>query len=212
MYATKKKEWIIVNHFYLIRHGETSWNQLKKLQGHTDIPLNENGIKQAKQIAKRLATLPIDMVYSSDLSRAKQTAEEIAKFHPAARVRLAKEFRERCYGEWEGLHWDQINQLYPGYRGDRLNDGKFGIESFEAMQKRGMSKLLELCEAHPNQRIAIVSHGGFINSILHLISDGECGTGKTKMMNTSFNHISYQAGVWKIHTVNDCSHLDDDES
>ncbi|WP_170145192.1 histidine phosphatase family protein [Ammoniphilus oxalaticus] len=197
-----------MTHFYLIRHGETDWNHLKKLQGHTDIPLNESGIKQAKRIAKRLATTPIDHFYSSDLKRAKRTAQEIVRYHDLKPVLQAEEFRERCYGEWEGLHWDQIPKLYPGYGGGRPLGGEFGIETYEAMQQRGMSKLTELIGAHPNQHIAIISHGGFINSILHLISDGEVGTGKTKILNTSLNHISYEAGKWDIHTINDCAHLE----
>ena len=195
------------NHFYLIRHGETSWNQLRKLQGHTDIPLNSNGINQAKMVAKRLSTMPIDVVCSSDLIRAKRTAEEIAKYHRNKPILQAKELRERHYGQWEGLHWDEIQKLYQGYYEDQQNNEKYGIETIENMQTRGISKLLELSKTFPTQHIAIVSHGGFINSLLAHFTNGEHGTGKTRLVNTSFNHISYQEGKWNIHTINDSSHL-----
>jgi len=201
-------EGTMANHFYLVRHGETSWNQLRKLQGHTDIPLNENGISQAKMVAKRLSTLPIDIVCSSDLIRAKRTAEEIAKYHQGKSILEAKEFRERHYGQWEGLHWDEIQKRYPGYYDDQKNNGEHGIETIENMQTRGVSKLLELCQAYPNQHIAVVSHGGFINSLLYHFTNGEHGTGITRLVNTSYNHLSYQNGKWTVHTINDSSHLD----
>lgn len=201
--------WFLSNHFYLIRHGETDWNMLRKLQGHTNIPLNGNGFIQAQKIAKRLSTFPLKLVCTSDLDRAKQTANQIIKHHTIGQLVEAHEFRERNYGEWEGLHIDEIKRLYPEYRQGAPLGGKYGIESLENMHTRALRKMGELIATYPNEHIAIVSHGGMINALLHRLSNGLYGTGITKLTNTSFNHISYHNGEWTIHLVNDSSHLDD---
>ncbi|MBX6395401.1 MAG: histidine phosphatase family protein, partial [Alicyclobacillaceae bacterium] len=85
----------------LVRHGETVWNREQRLQGHQDIPLTDKGREQARAVARRLSTEPWDLVYSSDLSRARETAEIIAK-HCGVRVVTDPRLRERFYGRFEG--------------------------------------------------------------------------------------------------------------
>lgn len=200
----------MANHFYLIRHGETDWNKLQKIQGHTDIPLNDMGLLQAQRVAKRLSSYAIHHICSSDLTRAKQTAEAIAKYHPNRSIAHFPELRERNFGQWEGHEMERIKRLNPEVQDVGSLVEKYGIERLEDMQERAVKKLTELANAHPEKHMAIVSHGGLINALLHKISEGEYGTGKTKLANTSFNHISYENGQWIIHVVNDSSHLDDE--
>lgn len=200
----------MASHFYIIRHGETDWNKLQKIQGHTDIPLNDLGISQAQRLAKRLSSYTLHHICSSDLMRAKQTAEEIAKYHPEGSIAHFHEFRERNYGQWEGHDLKKIKELYPEHQDGQILGGKYGIERLEDMQQRVLQKLTDLAGSHPEKHIAIISHGGLINALLHAISQGEHGTGKTKLANTSYNHISYENGQWSIHVVNDSSHLDDE--
>ncbi|MEW9670975.1 histidine phosphatase family protein [Ammoniphilus sp. 3BR4] len=197
------------NHFYLIRHGETDWNRLKKIQGHTDIPLNGLGIQQANRLAKRLAGLPLRLICSSDLVRARQTAEQVSRYHENIPLVQYQEFRERNFGKWEGMDLEEIKKNFPDYEPGKHVGGRYGIESLEDMQERAVMKLKQLAQTYPDSHIAVVSHGGLINGLLLLLSNGSYGTGKTKLSNTSFNHISYQSGEWTVHTINDSTHLDE---
>jgi len=199
----------MITHFYLVRHGETDWNKSQRLQGHTDIPLNETGRKQAEKIGKRMANLPLQVICSSDLERARKTAEEIYKYHTQCVFTIPKELRERCYGEWEGMTFGEIQKKFPEQQKGKVMSGKAGIETLEDLKSRGNRELQRLAEKYRGQHIAVVSHGGFINAVLHLYSNGLHGTGITKMGNTAFNHLSYEKEAWMIHTVNDTTHLNE---
>lgn len=200
----------MTTHLYLVRHGETDWNKWQKVQGHSDIPLNETGLIQAKRIAKRLAELPIEAIVSSDLRRAKQTAEEIQKYHSKVReLTVYPEFRERNYGEWEGKHIKDIMKEYTEFKEGQEVGGLFGIETIQAMKKRAMKRLETLSKEYDDHHVAVVSHGGLINAILHQLSAGEVGTGKTKLLNTCLNYFSFNNGEWSIHYINDISHLNE---
>jgi probable phosphoglycerate mutase len=96
----------------LIRHGETPWNALRRLQGHTDIPLNAEGRRQAKALAYALSNEKLDAVYASDLQRAMQTAGEIARLQGVS-TRLEAGFRERCFGAFEGQLYSDLPHLHP---------------------------------------------------------------------------------------------------
>ena len=96
----------------LIRHGETDWNVARRIQGHTDIPLNHTGLEQARLLAQSLADEQFDAIYSSDLGRARQTAEAVAhRLHQT--VRLDPLLRERHYGEFQALTYDEARARFP---------------------------------------------------------------------------------------------------
>jgi broad specificity phosphatase PhoE len=99
---------------YLVRHGETEWNQDTRIQGQTDIPLNARGRRQAEALAARLADVPLEIIYTSDLSRARVTAELIAARQPQTVPIVAlPELRECDYGLWEGLTLAEAARRFP---------------------------------------------------------------------------------------------------
>jgi probable phosphoglycerate mutase len=187
---------------YLIRHGETDWNQSRRLQGHSDIHLNEKGVRQAEKVAARFAAEPIRAVYASDLSRARETARRIAETAGCS-VTTLPALRERCYGEWEGLTYEEIRERF-----HNRDQASCGIETFEDMQQRAVSVLSELAERHRGQMIVAVSHGGFINSFLHYVTNGEQGPGVTRIDNTGVSVFRYGGNSWEVLRVNDTDHLE----
>ena len=136
----------------LIRHGETDWNAEGRLQGHTDRPLNDFGRRQAGALAERLAGDGITAVYSSDLSRALETAEILA-----ARLELPvvtdPDLRERNWGNWEGL---------TGTERDRV---EYVGEATDAHGERVLRAVRRIAEQHPGERVVVVTHGGSLRRI-----------------------------------------------
>lgn len=187
---------------YLIRHGETEWNQIRRIQGHSDIALNEQGLRQAEQVARRFRGEAVHAVYSSDLSRAKVTAMRIAA-EAGSTVSTRPALRERCYGEWEGLTYEEIRARF-----EAQDQAVCGIETFEDMQQRAVNELTELAGSHPNQKVVVVSHGGFINSFLHYVTGGEQGTGVTRIDNTGITVFRYAEHRWEVLQVNNTDHLE----
>lgn len=154
---------------YLIRHGETDWNLQQRYQGQKDIPLNETGIKQAKTTAEKLNGANFSALYSSDLIRAVQTANEIAK-----KVNLPvvsdPSLREINQGDWEGqfikdvlaAKGDEVRAIYMNPYTAR----KPGGESIAEVAERVYKCLDQLAQKHDQETIIIVSHGLAIATIL----------------------------------------------
>ncbi|MBC7325685.1 MAG: histidine phosphatase family protein, partial [Moorella sp. (in: Bacteria)] len=97
---------------YLVRHGETEWNNNGRYQGHTDVALSVSGRRQAELLRERFRSIPLDSVYSSDLSRARETAAVIAAPHGLT-IKTEEAFREIDFGFWEGLTYQEITARYP---------------------------------------------------------------------------------------------------
>lgn len=188
----------------LVRHGETVWNREQRLQGHQDIPLTDKGREQARAVARRLSTEPWDLVYSSDLSRARETAEIIAK-HCGVRVVTDPRLRERFYGRFEGLTREEIAQLSPGFGHRAWENEEQGVEPWERMADRSQEVIEELAAAHPGSRLILVSHGGWIRALLcRLFPDWDPGT---PIHNTSVTLLSRERGQWSLRMANDTAHL-----
>jgi len=150
-----------------IRHGETAWNASTRIQGHTDIPLNEHGQRQAQLLAQALAQADkIDTIYSSDLQRAFATAQAMALQTGASLVTHVG-LRERAFGDFEGRSFAQIElelpaqaQLWRTRAPDWTPPG--GGESLSVMQQRVLATVNALAQQHPGQQIAVVAHGGVL--------------------------------------------------
>ncbi len=151
-----------------VRHGETDWNVEKRIQGQTDIPLNETGRAQALAMAFNAAHHYFTAVYSSDLSRARQTAQAIAagrNLDVITRVQL----RERNYGIFQGVTKDDAGTLYPeAYKYYEARDFKYNFETGESMQRfseRVHTAVDWLTRHHSGHTIAVVCHAGVLDII-----------------------------------------------
>jgi 2,3-bisphosphoglycerate-dependent phosphoglycerate mutase len=154
-----------VTELLLVRHGETDWNRERRFQGHADPPLNETGREQALALAAELTGEGIELVYTSDLARAHETAEIVAA-RLGADVRPLRDLREIDVGEWEGLTWPEIEERYP--EGARSwHDRGYGWESGETYEQLGdrvVAALRRIADDHPSQRVLVIGHGGTIRA------------------------------------------------
>jgi broad specificity phosphatase PhoE len=143
----------------LARHGETDWNRELRIQGSSDIELNDVGREQAEALADELADVELDAIYASDLSRARATAETVAA-RKQLPVRLDARLRERSFGTWEGLTRDDIAERFAP---DDRPDG----ETDEEVRARVLAAITDISAAHPGEQVLVVSHGGALNALWH---------------------------------------------
>ena len=183
----------------LVRHGETDWNKVGKLQGHTDIALNENGMKQAEMCAQFLKGNGYELVFTSPLKRAKQTAQIIAQ-KSALQIIEMPLFIERNYGNAEGMVYEERITKFP--KRNYPNQ-----ESKEALIERVTKGLKQITEQHSENKIILVAHGAVINCILAILSNNEIGSGKTKLANACISEIEYKNSTWLIKYFNEITHL-----
>ncbi|MCR2802997.1 histidine phosphatase family protein [Paenibacillus soyae] len=153
----------------LVRHGQTDWNAKGIIQGQTDIPLNAEGINQAKALAGRLAQEEAfwDAVSSSDLLRARETAAIIAERLQVPLLAPDPRFRERGFGQIEGTTEDERIKRW----GSDWREQGLGIETDEELRSRGVSAIADLLQREEGRNVLIVSHGGFIAQMLQELCD-----------------------------------------
>lgn len=146
----------------LIRHGQTEWNAEGRYTGQTDIPLNDVGRAQARQLVEQLKENPPDAIFSSDLKRATETAAIIANRFEVA-VHVDRRLREINQGVWEGMHFDEIRKRYAEEFAARiakpLDVAPPGGESIGQVQKRVLSAVAEIMQKNQGSHVAIVAHG-----------------------------------------------------
>jgi 2,3-bisphosphoglycerate-dependent phosphoglycerate mutase len=148
---------VSVTTLLLVRHGETDWNAERRWQGHTDVPLNTRGREQAAALAEQLAgDGRVDAVYSSDLSRARDTAQAVAQ-RLGLPVVVDPDLREIDVGSREGLTGDEV--------GERPWDG----EPHEAHGERVLRAVHRIAAAHPAGRVLVVAHGGCLRRVQEAI-------------------------------------------
>ncbi len=201
----------------IIRHGQTAWNTQKRLQGHSDIPLNENGRLQAVTLAEILRDEPLDAIFSSDLQRAYQTAYEIAKIHNLP-VHQDRSFRERCYGICEGMKDGEIREAYPEsykawYAADPdhfFPDGERKTESPRQFHHRAVNAIREAATRYPGKKIAIVTHFGVIETAYRTAQNIPLGTHcRMPVLNTSINRFRWTGGTLELLQWGEASHLEE---
>ncbi|HWH26047.1 MAG TPA: histidine phosphatase family protein [Pseudolysinimonas sp.] len=146
---------------FLVRHGETDWNRQRRIQGVTDIPLNETGREQARRTGELLARRSWDAVYTSPLDRAHESARIISSQLGLSLPTVVPELSERNYGEAEGMVFTEIEARYP----DR--DSVPGQETRAEVVARVLPALTALAAAHPGESLVVVSHGGAIRALLN---------------------------------------------
>lgn len=175
----------------LLRHGQTDWNIDLRLQGSTDIPLNETGKEQARQAALALNPEDWDLVIASPLSRARDTAEIIAQ-ELSMNVVIVPELIERSFGAAEGLDHASWRKLYESHVPIE------GLESLEDLRLRTYLLLDLIANEYSGQRVLAVSHGAFIRKVLTIVTNGELPRDGERLSNASLNRFMHQDNLWTI--------------
>ena len=196
----------------LVRHGETEWNAERRIQGQIDIGLNETGLRQAEAAGRWLKMAGIIALYSSDLKRARVTAEMIGESLGLEPI-LAPELRERRYGIFEGLTYAEAQSRYPeSYAAFEGRDPDCNFESGETLHElfaRVTRKLLAIAALHPGQNVALVSHGGVLDIINRFVRGNSLETPRDFLIpNAGLNWIVTVNGVWSIKTWGETAHLE----
>jgi len=150
----------------LVRHGQSTWNADARWQGQADPPLSALGEQQALDAARHVGA--IDALWSSDLERARRTAELIGD-HLGLDARVDARLRERHAGEWQGCTRDEIEEQWPGY----LASGRRppGFETDDALLDRVLSALDELRHLHAGDSVLVVTHGGIVRTLERHLGD-----------------------------------------
>lgn len=151
--------------FYLVRHGETEWNRVGKIQGISDIPLNDRGREQATILGTRLRGCQIDLIGTSPLSRAQETAQILAAHLDLGSPVVIPELIERNYGEAEGSNGSDFYKTYPN------GLGVAGREPKENVEKRAIACLRDLASSSSHNHL-LVAHGAVIRSMLEHCDPG----------------------------------------
>jgi len=175
--------------FHLVRHGETDWNRARRIQGRTDIPLNDLGRSQAESAGRYLRGVPVDRVVASSLSRAGETGAIIAEALGLPAPELRDDLVEREYGEAEGLTIEQVEARYP--------DGQDvpGRELPERVVERVAAALAELAVAHPDESIVVATHGAVIRSMITAVSPEDAPERGVPIRNGSVHGFRLVDGV-----------------
>ena len=197
--------------FVILRHGETEWNVASRIQGHTDSELTALGRRQAQALGKRMAGEPFDVLVSSDLGRAYNTAGCVSARtgHPIVKdVRL----RERSFGVAEGLTYGELDHQFPdAFSRVRETDPDFQIpggESRRQFQDRVKAAFESLAAEHLGKRVVIVCHGGVLAALYRVMHGiAVSAPHPIPIANASFNAVAYDGATWTTETWGDTGHL-----
>ncbi|HEX8612913.1 MAG TPA: histidine phosphatase family protein [Telluria sp.] len=204
----------------LIRHGETAWNAERRLQGHIDIALNDEGLRQAAATADALVGERIDLVVSSDLQRAAQTADAVARTRAMALVHGAVQrdplLRERCFGGFEGLLYAEIEQRFPAefaaWQAREIDapmpSGARAAETFRQFYQRAVSAIIKWGDAHPGRTLALVAHGGVLECAYRAALGLSLETPRDfPVLNASINRFRVEGGKLSLVSWGEVGHL-----
>jgi len=203
----------LLTRLLVIRHGETTWNQASRIQGHIDIPLNGTGRWQATRVAEALVDEGVHAVYSSDLQRARDTAEAIAA-RLGLPLQLESALRERQFGRLEGRTQEEVAQHWPEearrWRAREPDYGPEGGEVLQAFYDRCITALTVLAQRHPGQTIAVVAHGGVLDCFYRAANRVPIELPRSwQIGNASINRLLYSPEGFAMLSWADSRHLDD---
>ncbi|EGF31489.1 Phosphoglycerate mutase family [Oxalobacteraceae bacterium IMCC9480] len=200
----------------LIRHGETDWNAERRLQGFLDIGLNDRGRQQAAALAQALHDEVLDVVIASDLQRAVHTAQALAVPRGLA-VLTDAGLRERCYGAFEGLRYDEIVDHFPQAHASwmaREIDARFPpgpqiAETLREFSARAIENVIAIAQRHAGQKIAIVTHGGVLDCVYRAARGvGLDSERDFDIMNTGINRFHWDGKLLTVLQWGNIAHLD----
>lgn len=194
-----------------IRHGETDWNVARRIQGQTDVPLNETGERQALAMAFNAAHHEFHAIYSSDLQRARTTAEKLAE-RRGLEVRLLPQLRERHFGSFEGITAAEGAQRYPAAHAKYLaRDTAYDFESGESMTAfaaRVAAAVDEMTRQHAGQAIAAVTHAGVLDILYRKATGRPLHTPRDfAIPNCALNWFRCDRNEWQLEAWDDHHYL-----
>ena len=198
-----------------IRHGETAWNAERRIQGQLDVGLNDAGRAQAERVGRAVAHEGIDAIYSSDLLRALQTAQQVAAHAPSALpIGLDAGLRERHFGEFEGHAYADIDARWPAgalrWRQRDPSYGPAGGETLAAFYGRCVAAAACLAARHPGQTIALVAHGGVMDCLYRAALGLDLQAVRSwQLGNASINRLLFSDDRFTLVGWGDTLHLDD---
>ena len=179
-------------HLGLLRHGQTDWNINFLLQGVTDIPMNQTGIEQVKLAAQAIRAEDWDVVLTSPLSRARQTAEIIASQHGYTEIIEQELLIERSFGEAEGLSHEQWRAKYSNL------DVIPGGESRTQLAERSRLLLETISQELAGKRVLAISHGALIRTLIAIASNNELPRDGERLGNASLNVVRHSDNSWQV--------------
>ena len=190
-----------------VRHGQTEWNVARRVQGHTDVPLNARGQAQARELARTLAETPEDrptVIFSADLQRARRTAE-IVQEATGARLQFDAGLRERGFGKLEGMNIEAIGRELPEiarrWRERDLDWTPEGGESLRTLIDRvaRTSQLLLSGVEREGTIVLFVTHGGVLDVLYRLAACADWQTPSAwKADNCAINRLAYTGNGWRL--------------
>ncbi|ALC92457.1 phosphoglycerate kinase [Bacillus sp. FJAT-18017] len=184
-----------------IRHGSTAWNKEGRIQGSSDIPLDQGGLNEAGLLAERLSSEKWDYLYASPLLRARKTAEVIAGRLGIGEIHFDSRLREVSFGQIEGT----IESERVAKWGTEWRNLDLGFEKNEDVLERGFAALADIQGAHPGKNVLIVSHGAFIRRVLLELVPGLEKT--ARLNNTAVTIVTQSDEIWECGLYNCTKHL-----
>jgi len=197
----------------LIRHGETVWNQQRRMQGHSDSPLSETGVRQARLLARHLKQIAFSALYSSDSGRAQHTARSVAEV-TGHDIVLEPRLRERHFGVFEGLTGSEIEANFSAdYARFKSRDQAHvipGGESAAQFRARVSACFHEIASRHNGELVVVITHG----LVLDVLYRAALGIPHElprmhELVNAGINRLRYDGAAWHLEVWADASHLDD---
>ncbi|MFY8124518.1 MAG: histidine phosphatase family protein [Hydrogenophaga sp.] len=203
---------MIATRILAVRHGETLWNRETRIQGFTDIDLSDHGRWQAQQLAQALREEPVAACYASDLSRARNTAQAVADVH-GHMVHTDPGLRERCFGQFEGHTWTEIETQWPeasqAWR-QRVPDWEpQGGESLIRLQARVLTTLNRIAQRHMGEQILVVVHGGVLDILYRAATRLDLQAPRAwELRNTAINRLLWSPEGLTLVGWDDRAHLE----
>jgi probable phosphoglycerate mutase len=196
----------------IVRHGETAWNAEHRVQGQLDVPLNAIGQAQALAAAKVLVLERFDVIYSSDLQRARQTAAPTASALGRG-VLLERDLRERHYGIFERMTYAEVKVAHAAeYARFAARDPEFDFvsgESLNAFSRRSLAVLKRIAEKHAGQHVLVFTHGGVLDELYRHVNGLPMRAARDfGIPNAGLNRVEFKLSRWQIRAWADVAHLE----
>ena len=200
-----------VTQIIVLRHGETAWNVEGRYQGHLDSPLTAPGVAQSKAVARRLRALQFSALYSSDLGRARQTADLVGAATGHA-IQLESGLRERHLGLFQGILKEEVPSRFPREFDDFRRAGPdYVIPEGESARQRYQlitACLEQLASRHAGETVVVVAHGGTLSVLLRYVLGIPLEIPRRfRVTNAAFNRFTRENDRWYLETWGDTSHL-----